>query len=384
MTEMPRDISIITTYRCQMRCKMCDIWNNPSDKKKEITAKELEMLPNFNTVNITGGEPFIRKDLEEIIEVMSRKSAEIVISTSGWHTDRILALAEKYRNIGIRVSIEGLSVNNDHLRGRDGGFDRGLRTLLGLREIGIRNIGFGMTVSNNNSHDLIPLYQIAKAFGFEFSTASFHNSFYFHRDDNFVDNKEVVIKNFEALINCLLRERSVKSWFRALFNLGLINYIRGGQRMLPCEAGTVNFFIDPYGEVLPCNGMEEKYWYESMGNIRNAASFKDIWFSSQAEKVRSLVTTCPKNCWMVGTAAPVMKKYIRKSAQWVIKNKLKTLIGSKVCLDHIPHWDVGQSPLQGNLRATDNPLITPITFHKKDEFVGDYEEDNKLVAAPQA
>ena len=40
----PTDVSIITTYRCQMRCKMCDIWENPSDSKKEIQAKELEML----------------------------------------------------------------------------------------------------------------------------------------------------------------------------------------------------------------------------------------------------------------------------------------------------------------------------------------------------
>ena len=55
----PTDVSIITTYRCQMRCKMCDIWENPSDSKKEIQAKELEMLPNFKFVNITGGEPFV-------------------------------------------------------------------------------------------------------------------------------------------------------------------------------------------------------------------------------------------------------------------------------------------------------------------------------------
>jgi len=382
MTEMPRDISIITTYRCQMRCKMCDIWNNPSDKKLEISAKELENLPNFNTVNITGGEPFVRKDLVDIIEVMSRKSSQVVISTSGWHTDRILALADRFKNIGIRVSIEGLSANNDSLRGREGGFDRGIRTLLGLREMGIKNIGFGMTVSNNNSHDLIPLYQIAKAFGFEFSTASFHNSFYFHRDDNAVANKAEVAKNFGKLINLLLRENSVKSWFRALFNLGLINYINDGKRMLPCEAGSVNFFIDPYGEVLPCNGMEEKYWYQSMGNIRQSTSFEEIWNSPQADKVRSLVSTCPKNCWMVGTASPVMKKYIRHSAHWVIKNKIRAMMGGNICLDTIPHWNVGQSPLQGDLRGAGGVTASaaPVKFYSKSSFVGDFEEDNDLVS----
>ena len=52
---------------------------------------------------------------------------------------------------------------------------------------------------------------------------------------------------------------SEESWFRARFNMGLINYIEGGRRMLPCEAGSANFFIDPFGDVFPCNGLEEKY-----------------------------------------------------------------------------------------------------------------------------
>ena len=175
---MPRDISIITTYRCQMKCEMCDIWQNPTSKEREISASDLVGLPNFKTVNITGGEPFIRKDLDEIIDVMYEKSDEVVISTSGWHTQRILDLAKKYPKIGIRVSIEGLSVSNDKLRGRKGGFDRALNTLLGLKSMGIKNIGFGITVSNNNSHDLMPLYRLSKELGFEFSTATFHNSFY--------------------------------------------------------------------------------------------------------------------------------------------------------------------------------------------------------------
>lgn len=350
---MPTDVSIITTYRCQMECKMCDIWQNWTDPKKEITPKELEILPNFKFVNITGGEPFLRDDLDEIVEVMFRKSDRIVISTSGWHTEKIFKLAEKFPNIGIRVSIEGLSQKNDHLRGKNGGFDRGLRTLLGLRKMGVKDVGFGITVSNNNSEDMLWLYELAQQLGMEFATAAFHNSYYFHKDDNFITNQGEVIANFHELIQRLMKENNPKSWFRAFFNLGLINYIRGGKRMLPCEAGTVNFFLDPYGEVLPCNGLEEKYWKESMGNIRNAKTFEEIWFSEQANRVRELVRTCPKNCWMVGTAAPVMKKYIKHPTKWVIKNKIKSLMGKEICTDNIPKYDVGQDPRQGDLRLSE-------------------------------
>lgn len=348
----PTDVSIITTYRCQMRCKMCDIWENPSDKKREITAKELEILPNFKFVNITGGEPFVRRDLEDIVEVMYKKSDRVVISTSGWHTDRIIQMAERFPNIGIRISIEGLSQKNDDLRGRDGSFDRALRVLLTLKEMGIKDIGYGCTVSNHNSEDMLWLYKLSRELGMEFATAAFHNSYYFHKDDNEISNKDEVIGNFNKLIELLLKENTPKSWFRAFFNLGLINYIRGNPRMLPCEAGTANFFIEPYGDVYPCNGLEDRYWKESMGNIRDVKSFDELWFSEQAEKVRGLVKTCPKNCWMVGTAAPVMKKYIKHPASWVVKNKIKSMMGRPVCIDEVPKFDVGQDPLQGDLRES--------------------------------
>jgi len=347
---MPTDASIITTYRCQMRCKMCSIWQFPTDKIKEVTPKELEILPKLKFINITGGEPMQRKDIEDIIAVSFEKASRVVISTSGWHNKRIVELAKKYPNIGIRVSIEGLSQKNDELRGRQGGFDRGLKLLLELRDLGIKDIGFGITVSNQNSEDMLWLYKLSKELNLEFATATFHNSYYFHKEDNIVTNRNEVINYFHKIVESLLKENNPKSWFRAFFNLGLINYIRGGQRMLPCEAGLANFFIEPYGEVYPCNGLEESVWKESMGNIRDYSFFKDLWFSNQANKVRGLVRKCPKNCWMVGTAAPVMKKYIQHPIKWVAKNKFKSIFGKDICIDDIPYYMVGQDPLQGDLK----------------------------------
>ena len=109
----PTDISIITTYRCPMQCKMCDIWNNPTEKSKEITPEELKILPKVKFINITGGEPFIREDLDKIVEIAFSKSPRVVISTSGWFEDRVITLAKKFPKIGIRLRIEGQSCKND-------------------------------------------------------------------------------------------------------------------------------------------------------------------------------------------------------------------------------------------------------------------------------
>ena len=85
-----------------------------------------------------------------------------------------------------------------------------------------------------------------------------------------------------------------------------------------------------------------------MGNIHDKP-FMEIWKSEQAQKVRAMVRKCPKNCWMVGTASPVMHKYIKYPAKWALQNKLRSMQGKPACID--PKWcDVGQDPCQGDLR----------------------------------
>jgi ferredoxin--NADP+ reductase len=112
--------------------------------------------------------------------------------------------------------------------------------------------------------------------------------------------------------------------------------------------------------VYPCNGLEDRFWKESMGNIRDAESFEQIWFSKQAEQVRDKVKTCPKNCWMVGTAAPVMKKYLKHPLLWVLKNKIKSFSGKQLDRSCLPtQYPVGQDKKQGDLRSQQQFAVEP-------------------------
>lgn len=308
---------------------MCNVWHYPTKSADEITTRDIEKLPTgLGFVNVTGGEPFVRQDIGEIIEVLRAKADRIVISTNGFFTSRIVELCEKYPDLGIRISTEGLQRTNDNIRGIPDGFDRTLRTLLTLRRMGMKDIGFGMTVQYMNCKDLTPLYELSEALGYEFATATLHNSHYFHKLDNRIENKEIVCDEFKKLIIALLKSNSVKKWFRAYFNYGLINYIHGGKRFLPCEMGTESCFIDPSGDVLACNGMDVKI---AMGNIKEH-TFAEIWNSEQADMVRNAVKTCNKQCWMIGSAVPVMQKYLYKPAAWVIKNKFRVLLNKKPAL----------------------------------------------------
>lgn len=309
--------TVIVTYRCNAKCTMCNRYKAPSKPEEEISIETIKKLPEMYFTNITGGEPFIRDDLKDIVRELLKKSDRIVISTNGFFTDRIVELCKEFPQVGIRISIEGLEKTNNEIRGLDDGFNRGYTTLKKLVDMGMKDVGFGMTVQDRNAADLVPLYNISDELGMEFATASLHNSFYFVESNNIIKDRLTVAQNFEDLVNRLLDSNSPKKWFRAYFNHGLINYIFSQKRLLPCDMSFDTFFIDPYGDVMPCNGTKEK---QIMGNL-NRQSWEELWNSEQAEKVRSFVRNCDRNCWMIGSVSPAMHKYIYKPAAWVIKHK---------------------------------------------------------------
>ncbi len=309
--------TVIVTYRCNAKCTMCNRYKVPSNPEDEITVETIKKLPEMYFTNITGGEPFIRDDLKDIVRELYKKSDRIVISTNGFFTDKIVDLCKEFPQVGIRISIEGLEQTNNEIRGLDDGYNKGYTTLKKLVDMGMQDVGFGMTVQDRNAPDLVPLYEISNEFGMEFATASLHNSFYFVESNNIIHDRLMVAQNFEDLINRLLDSNSPKKWFRAYFNHGLINYIFSQKRLLPCDMSFDTFFIDPYGDVMPCNGTKEKL---VMGNL-NEQDWDTLWSSADAEKVRAAVRNCDRNCWMIGSASPAMKKYIFKPAIWVVKHK---------------------------------------------------------------
>ena len=313
--------TLIVTYRCNARCNMCSRHLAPSRPEEELTLETIRKLPKMYFTNITGGEPFLREDLSDIVRELQGKSDRIVISTNGFFADRILELCREFPNVGIRVSIEGMEQTNNAIRGLPDGFRRGCETLQKLKTMGAKDIGFGMTVQDQNAGDLLELYRLSECWDMEFATAAVHNSFYFVAKNNRFRDRPAAAQAFEDLINAMLRSRSPKKWFRAYFNHGLIRYLYGGKRLLPCDMSFDTFFLDPYGDVMPCNGTRKKL---VMGNL-NRQDWEQLWHSREAEAVRAQVRRCSRNCWMIGSASPAMRKYLWKPALWVLWYKTKAL-----------------------------------------------------------
>ena len=319
------DLSVITTYRCNSKCQMCYIWQNPTDPREEITIDVLKKLPGgFDNVNITGGEPTLRKDLGEICDVLYPKARTLEISSNGLHHERLIPIIKKYPNIKIRFSVEGIDEINNLIRGEVGGFQKKVQGLQELKNIGGTDLGFAIVIQDENVDQLMRIYELATSMRVELSTSTLHNGWQFHKNDNYHYDRKRSAKEVEKLITKMLKTYSIKNWFRAYMNLGLIEKILGHERLHPCVAGTGFIFLDPWSDVWACNVRKDL----KVGNL-NTETWEEIINSNKTAEAIAEVKICKQNCWMVTTARTAMRSSILPQLPkwgplgWVLRNKIR-------------------------------------------------------------
>ncbi|MGA2365705.1 MAG: radical SAM protein, partial [Steroidobacteraceae bacterium] len=101
---------------------MCYIWKNPTDPREEVTLETLSKLPGgFDNLNVSGGEPTLRRDLAEMIDVLYPKARIMEISSNGLSPERLVPIIKKYPDIKVRFSLEGDESTNNRIRGEDDG-----------------------------------------------------------------------------------------------------------------------------------------------------------------------------------------------------------------------------------------------------------------------
>lgn len=325
--SLPIDAVVAVTYRCDSRCNMCNIWQLPPGE--EMAPAEYRRLPrSLRDINITGGEPFLRDDIVEIVKTLHEHCGRprIVISTNGFERRRIMhaapALMKIGRSVGLAVSLDGIGEKHDEIRGIPGGFDKVVETLTQLRTIGYRNVRVAFTAQRDNVKHLGAVYDLSRQFGFQFTMVVAQNSeFYFSTADNQTVEPFDLAGELRYVMRKELLSMSPKRWLRSYFYSGVIRYNVSKERILACRAGRDSFFLDPEGSVYPCLTLNRL-----MGNIRKQ-SFEEIWDSPKAREVCAAVDGCREPCWMICTARSAMQRRPAGPAKWIAANWLRLLAG---------------------------------------------------------
>ena len=329
------DCHAILTYRCNSKCSMCNIWKNPTRQQFEVTLETLGKMPeDLDYLNLTGGEPTLRADLEDICDLLRPKTRTLEISSNGLRPEPLVRIVKKHPDIKIRLSVEGLGDLNNQIRGEKNGFEKKVATMRALQEAGGRDLGFATTFQDENIDQLVEIYRMTREMGVELATSALHNAFQFHKSDNYIYERVSVARKVEALIEEMVRSSSVKNWFRGYLNMGLIENILGHDRLMPCTAGTDFFFVDPWSDVYACN-VRPDLW---VGNLRDQ-TWEEIHNGEKVREARRKVAVCKQNCWMVASAKTAMRS--RLSARlpklgvvgWVLSNKLRVTLGKHIPFD---------------------------------------------------
>jgi len=325
------DAVVAVTYRCNSRCSMCGIWRFRGTEQ-EMRPEEYDRLPaTLKDINISGGEPFLRDDLVDVVRRVADRcrSAKLIISTNGLEPDRvddaIRDLRSLYPRLGVGVSIDGVGSLHDDIRGVTGAFEKATATVERLKQAGLENIRVGMTIGQDNLSQIKATYDLSRSLGVEFTCSLAQNSdHYFMTQDNKGVTPESLRQELDALIRAELRTFSPKRWFRAYFDRGIYWQATDRGRLLGCGAGVQSFFLDPFGNVYPCNILDQV-----MGNLLET-SFEELWTSEHAEDVRRQTGMCEAKCWMVCTARTAIRRNLTSAVGWILRSKMDAHLGRRV------------------------------------------------------
>ncbi len=294
----PNRVVMSLTRRCNLRCVMCHTWELPAGH--ELTPAEiaatLGQLPRLTWLDLTGGEPFLRKDAEAVFDaVLDHAPALRVLHfpTNGWFERRILDVARRVRQrrpevaLVVTVSLDGPREVHDRVRGRDGAFDRALSTFRALRRLDDVEVYVGTTVTPESEPHLPALEATLRAELPDFRPSEWHWN-WFQASEHFFGNGHLGAWTRAApgdLVRQHLARRGLPRSAVDLMELGfLVNldaYRRGEPTGITCQALRSTCFISPEGDVYPCHVYDRP-----LGNVRQTA-FADLWAAPHVKEARA-------------------------------------------------------------------------------------------------
>ena len=315
---LPRMLTYTVTFTCNARCMMCDSWRKGSEG--DLTLAEIErifdQLPQMDIVRLTGGEPFVRRDLTEIARAVTERltPALLHVTTNGFLTDRIVDFCERRPKdvpLNLLVSIDGVGEKHDAIRGHAGAFRTAMRTLEALaprREELRLSLAVNQTILDpagaaqyRELHEILaPLgikNQVVVAYKESATYSQVHETnvapSYPGQFETFgTFTREELQGLFDAieadLASYSIADRAAKRYYLD----GIRNRLLGGGASPnpACVALHAHMRMFPNGDVPVC-----QFNTERLGNLRTQP-FDQVWFGKPAEAGRAWVRACP-GCW---------------------------------------------------------------------------------------
>jgi len=309
------------TSRCNAHCEHCFDWARQTDEnaKKDLSLDELTRIAKTAKstffVILTGGEPFLRRDIGDVISAWAHHARPRVLAlpTNGSQTQKICDVVDRVAPtlpsdvyLSINVSLDGLGPLHDDMRGTPGLFEKATNTVRGLRELTQKheNLGVGVVsgMSKRNQHEMEAIMD----FVLDDLQLPIWAPFLCRGNPRDMSALEVDIERYEAICErfearildhtyagyggfVAARLNSAKNIARRSI---IARTVREQRRIVPCSAGRHSAVIYSDGNVHSCELLTNP-----MGNVREFDyDLTRLWKSEQACKARGIVDTTPCAC----------------------------------------------------------------------------------------
>ena len=322
----PINLTFSVTNVCQSRCKTCQIWKlyqeHPEKRSEELSLEEIEKIfrsmGHIYIFNVSGGEPFLRPDLWDIIVLACQylRPGVIHIPTNAIAVDRaercirrILSfLTEHYPQVRLTVkpSLDHIGHKHDDIRGVPGNFNKVLQLFERLKPLESVypkfHLELGTVISRWNVGEIAEIARFVASL----KPGSYRNEIAERRAEMF--NRDEVIApgagDYERAIAFFTHEirgtmkrssrfQRITQAFRLEYYQLAIAILRENRQVIPCYAGISNAHLSPYGDIWACCTLGNT---RSMGNLRDIEyDFQRLWRGNQAVSVREFIRR--ERCW---------------------------------------------------------------------------------------
>jgi MoaA/NifB/PqqE/SkfB family radical SAM enzyme len=315
------------TSKCNCICKTCFYWgqlNQPDDLSFDEIQKTSTKLGNFHTLLLSGGEPFIRKDLFEVCELFinNNRISVLAIPTNAVFTKNIVQFSEKiltaypHLTLSIAVSIDGFREIHDEIRGIPGTFEKACCTLREMAVLRKRHPNLELVVNTVISEQTAPRLNELMDFIYDKFDIDFQDFELLRGDYRNKDLSLVPLEGVKSIHRRILINR--KRWLRKtrmgfLDQIAVLGFlalsqerkersIRGGKNFPVCCAGQNIAVIEACGNVKLCELLP------AVGNLKKSDfCFSNIAHSREAIRLKETVIQngchCTHVCFIKSTAA---------------------------------------------------------------------------------
>ena len=318
----PLSLVHFVTNRCNARCSFCFIdFDNPKTFHGELSLEEInELTKNLGNsllnINLTGGEPFARKDLIDIAKCYLKNSTvqSIYVTTNASLPDRIekfakeISLFSPETELCFQISIDDFPEDHDRVRKIKGLFNSCIDTYKILKNFG-KNINpvVSITVTHENCDNIKEIFRylnddckidsikccIVRDEGVyktpEEKRKKIYNAYIWLTDqiNKNTKNKKIVNYNAKSMQGKLHRKKDVISW-------EMIKKMYLEPKYLsPCHAGGLFGIITADGKIYPCEILEKKL----LGNLRDyQMQFMKIWENEITSETKKYILDTKCNC----------------------------------------------------------------------------------------